>query len=76
MNHGTSWSALAASAVTFLISIFRPEEWMVIGIIVGIAGTIFTCWANWYWKKRLFKLQRQRITDRLAARQQAKNQRQ
>lgn len=60
MNNGFSWSALFMSGVTFLISLFRPEEWMVIGIMVGIVGTVFTCWANWYYRRKFFQLQRNR----------------
>lgn len=64
MNNGFSWSALFMSGVTFLISLFRPEEWMVIGIMVGIVGTVFTCWANWYYRRKFFQIQSKRWAHR------------
>ncbi|MGL5344817.1 MAG: phage holin [Plesiomonas sp.] len=47
MNHNVStFSAYVSALITTAISLFRPEEWMVIGIIVGIVATIFTAIIN------------------------------
>ncbi|HDW3554142.1 phage holin family protein [Edwardsiella tarda] len=58
MNHNAStFSAYLSALMTTVISLFRPEEWMVIGIIVGIVATIITTAVNAVFRAKLYRLQ-------------------
>lgn len=39
-------SVYITSLATFLISLMPLEQWMVVGLVVGIAATIITCFTN------------------------------
>lgn len=55
----TSIGSYVMSFITVVISLFRPEEWMVIGIVVGILSAIFTAVVNYFFRAKEHRLRRE-----------------
>ncbi|EAR6710024.1 hypothetical protein EWN99_25760 [Salmonella enterica] len=50
-------SVYIASLATFLLSLMPLEQWMVIGMIVGIAATVITCMTNILFRVLSYRVQ-------------------